>query len=59
MFGGIFFLMLVFMAISWFVGSKLKKKFKEFSAIPTSSGLSGAEVAQKMLSDHGILMLKL
>ena len=54
MFGGIFFLMLVFMAISWFVGSKLKKKFKEFSDIPTSSGLSGAEVAQKMLSDHGI-----
>lgn len=44
----------VFMAISLLVGWRLKSKFNEFAQIPLSSGLSGKEVAEKMLHDNGI-----
>ena len=40
--------------VSWAVGFQLKRKFKEYSKLPTRSNLSGKEVAEKMLSDHGI-----
>ena len=33
---------------------RLKSKFSEYSKIPVSSGLSGKEVAEKMLHDNGI-----
>jgi len=45
---------IVFMIISFAVSSKLKNKFKKYSQLPISSGLSGREVAEKMLKDHGI-----
>lgn len=40
--------------ISWVVQSRFKNKFKKYSEFPLSSGLSGAEIAQKMLHDNGI-----
>lgn len=40
--------------ISFVVQWRFKSKFKEYSEISLSSGLSGAEVAQRMLHDHGI-----
>ena len=43
-----------FMLLSWIVGSRLKSKFTEFSKIPLSNGMTGREVAQKMLYDNGI-----
>jgi Zn-dependent membrane protease YugP len=45
---------LIFFAISWMVGSRLKSKFKEYSQTPLQSNLSGQEIAVKMLRDHGI-----
>ena len=33
---------------------RLKSKFTQYSKLPTSSGLSGQEIAQKMLRDNGI-----
>lgn len=36
------------------VSNTLKRKFQEYSEVPLSSGLSGAEVAEKMLHDNGI-----
>jgi len=51
---GLFVIIIFFMLLSMWVGSKLKKRFKEYSQIPTSSGLSGAEIAQKMLRDNNI-----
>ncbi len=51
---GYLILMLPIMGISWFVGWRLKSKFKEYAQIPTSSGLSGAEIAKKMLEANGI-----
>lgn len=43
-----------FMILSWLVGRTLKSKFTQYQQIPTRSGLSGAEVAKKMLNDNGI-----
>lgn len=42
------------MVAGMFVQSQLKSKFKAYSQVPTSSGLSGKEIAEKMLSDNGI-----
>lgn len=36
------------------VSGRLKSKFKEYSEIPLSAGLSGREVAEKMLHENGI-----
>ena len=44
--------------ISWLVSSKLKKKFKQYSKIQLRNGMSGAEIAEKMLADHGITDVK-
>lgn len=40
--------------ISWIVQSRFKSKFKKYSEVPLTSGLSGAEIAQKMLNENGI-----
>jgi len=40
--------------ISWLVGRQLKNKFKKYSKIQLRNGLSGREIAEKMLSDNGI-----
>jgi Zn-dependent membrane protease YugP len=50
--------MLLFIAIalmSFAVQWRFKSKFKQYSEIPLMSGLTGAEVAQRMLNDHGIV----
>ncbi|MDV7186175.1 zinc metallopeptidase [Lutibacter sp. TH_r2] len=39
---------------SWLVSQQLKRKFKKYSQIHLQNGLSGREIAEKMLSDHGI-----
>jgi len=44
----------IFMLISMFVSRKLKSKFAQYSKIHLKNGLSGKEIAEKMLSDHGI-----
>ena len=46
--------MILFMVVGGFVSNRLKSKFKKYSQIPTSSGLNGKEIAQKMLDDHNI-----
>jgi uncharacterized protein len=48
----------VFMLISWLVGNTLKNKFKEYSQVPNSSGMSGRDIAEKMLRDNGIYDVK-
>ena len=40
--------------MSWIVQFRFKSKFKKYSEMPLSSGLSGAEIAQKMLNENGI-----
>lgn len=40
--------------LSWSVSSRLKNRFRAYTEVPTSSGLSGAEIAEKMLRDNNI-----
>tara|TARA_B110000879_G_scaffold209639_1_gene297859 strand:- start:967 stop:1629 length:663 start_codon:yes stop_codon:yes gene_type:complete len=42
------------MLVGWAVQSKLKSKFKHYGAIPLANGMSGKQVAEKMLADHNI-----
>ena len=44
--------------VSWLVSNKLKSKFKEYSQVHLQNGMSGAEIARKMLSDNGIRDVK-
>ncbi|MCQ2284281.1 MAG: zinc metallopeptidase [Bacteroidales bacterium] len=49
---------IVFMVLSWIVGKVFNKRIEESSKIPVSSVLTGKEVAEKMLHDHGIYDVK-
>ena len=51
---GIIAVSVIFMIIGLMVQYRLKSKFEQYSKVPTSSGLSGQEIAQKMLRDNGI-----
>lgn len=44
--------------LSWFVSQRLKSKFKFYSKVRLQNGLSGREIAQKMLADNGIYDVK-
>jgi len=44
----------IFMLISWLVGNRLKQRFKEYSKIPLRYGMSGRDIAMKMLQDNNI-----
>ena len=50
---------LLFLGISLLVSGILKSKFKKYGQIPLASGLSGAEVAAKMLRDNMIYDVKI
>ncbi|MDR1652526.1 MAG: zinc metallopeptidase [Prevotellaceae bacterium] len=48
---------IIFIAIgilSWIVQARLQSKFKKYSQIGTANGMTGSEVAEKMLHDSGI-----
>lgn len=49
-----YLLIIVLMIASAGIQWRLRSKFKEYSLIPLRSGLSGAEVAARMLADNGI-----
>jgi uncharacterized protein len=51
---GLMIIGLIFAGVGMFVSGRLKSKFKKYSKIPISSGLTGREVAEKMLRDSGI-----
>jgi hypothetical protein len=51
-------LFIAFMLVGWAVQAKLKSKFKKYAAMPLSTGMSGKEVAEKMLADHGITSVR-
>jgi Zn-dependent membrane protease YugP len=51
---GYFLLAGILMVIGMAVSSTLKNKFKEYGEIPLGNGMSGRDVAEKMLRDNGI-----
>ena len=50
----IFIILLVFMVAGFAVHARLKNRFKKYSESYLSSGLSGAEVARRMLNFYGL-----
>jgi Zn-dependent membrane protease YugP len=56
--GSIFFVSLIFVAISFLVQMRLKSKFTQYGQMPLYSGLSGREIAEKMLRENGIFDVK-
>ncbi len=50
----IWIIFFVFVLLSWLVSNQLKTRFKKYSKIPVNYGLTGREIAEKMLADNGI-----
>jgi Zn-dependent membrane protease YugP len=49
-----FIILIAIMVASWLVSNTLQKKFEKYSHLHLRNGLSGAEIAEQMLADHGI-----
>jgi len=54
----IWILFIGFMILSWIVSATLKSKFRKYSKIPVDNGMSGKEIAERMLRDNGIYDVK-
>lgn len=50
--------MILVMVLSFIVQQMLQSRFEKYSKVPLSNGMSGAEVALKMLHDNGIYDVK-
>lgn len=55
---GIYIIFGIFALISWAISNQLKSKFAQYSEIPVNNGMSGGEVAKKMLQEAGISNVK-
>lgn len=51
---GYYILIGVIALVSWMVSNTLKRKFEKYSKVQLRNGMSGKEIAEKMLSDNGI-----
>ena len=54
----IYFLMIVIMLVSMLVQHMLQSRFSKYSQVGLPNGMTGADVARKMLADHGIYDVK-
>jgi uncharacterized protein len=52
--GLIWILMIVVMILSMIVQNMLSNRFEKYSKVPTNNGMTGAEIARKMLAENGI-----
>ena len=48
----------VFALLSWLISMQLRNRFKKYSEISINYGLTGKEIAEKMLADNGIYDVK-
>lgn len=46
------------MLVSWLVGQQLRSRFDKYSKTPLSNGMTGREIAERMLHDNGIFNVK-
>ncbi len=54
----IWIIMIIIMGLSFLVQQMLQSRFNKYSQVGLPNGMTGAEVAQKMLRDHGIYDVK-
>lgn len=52
--GGYYIIIGISMLVSWLISSKLKSKFAYYSQVHLQNGMSGKEIAEKMLRDNNI-----
>lgn len=61
-FGGvnmsIYVIFIVFALLSWIVQKTLQSKFKKYSQVPLQGGLTGKDIAERMLKENGIYDVK-
>ena len=50
----IWLIIIFFMIVGAFVSNRLKNKFKKYSLVELENGMTGKEIAEKMLLDYGI-----
>ena len=51
---GMWILIIGIMLASWLVSNRLQSKFDKYSKVRLQNNMSGAEIAEQMLADHGI-----
>ena len=51
---GYYLIAILIFIVSMYVSNKLKSKFKHYSKVHLQNGMSGREIAEKMLADNGI-----
>ena len=56
---GFLILGVVVMLVSMWVSGRLKSKFAQYSQIQLQNNMSGAEIAARMLADHGLSDVKI
>ena len=49
-----YLLLIVLMAASWGIQWRLRSKFKQYAQVGLRANLSGVQIAERMLADHGI-----
>jgi len=49
-----YLLLILLMAASWGIQWRLRSKFKQYAQVGLRANLSGAQIAERMLADHGI-----
>lgn len=55
----IWFIVIAVMVLSFIIQQTLQSKFRKYSQIPTPGGLTGAEVARRMLEGNGITNVRI
>ena len=54
----IYIIFIVFAILSWIIQKRLQSKFEKYSKVPIPNGMTGKDVAEKMLRDNGITDVK-
>ena len=49
---GYYILAGIIFLVSWLVSNQLKRKFKKYSKVHLQNGMSGKEIAERMLADR-------
>ena len=52
--GAYWAIFILFIVLSWIISARMKSKFKKYSKIPIAYGMTGKDVAEKMLRENGI-----
>ena len=55
---GYLMIFIVFLILTSLIGNQLKSRFRRYSKIPVNYGMTGKEVAEKMLHENGIHNVK-